>query len=80
MRPEDLLNDLRKQPFQPLRLTLTDGRTYDVHHPELALVGRSIVLIGLERPGDPDPVFDRHVTVSLRHILQVEPIATAAAS
>ena len=38
MRLEDVREFLRRRPFQPFRLTLTDGRTYDVMHPELAIV------------------------------------------
>jgi hypothetical protein len=79
MRPEDLLSHVRRRPFQPFRLTLTDGRTYEIHHPELAMVGRSSVIIGLARPDEPEPVFDRQVTVSLLHIMQIEPIVPAAA-
>ena len=80
MRPEDLLNFIRKQPFQPFRITLTDGRTYEVRHPELAMVGRSIVVVGLDPTDEPEPVFDRMVTVSLLHIMQIEPIVPAPAS
>jgi hypothetical protein len=65
MRPEDLREYLRRQPFQPFRLTLTDGRIYEVHHRELAMVGRSMVAIGLPRPDDPEPVYERLVTISL---------------
>jgi hypothetical protein len=78
MRPEDFRDSLRKQPFQPFRVTLTDGRTYEVHHPELAMVGRSVVILGLAGPHEPEPVFDRHVTVSLLHIMQIEPIVPAS--
>ena len=39
----------------------------------MAMVGRSIVPIGVPAPNDPGPVFDRLVTVSLLHIMQVEP-------
>jgi hypothetical protein len=46
MRSEDIHEYLKRQPFQPFRLTLTDGRTYDILHPELAMVGRSAVAIG----------------------------------
>jgi hypothetical protein len=74
MRPEDFRVHLRKQPFQPFRITLTDGRTYEVRHPELAMVGRSIVIIGLARPDEPQPVSDHQVTVSLLHIMQIEAI------
>jgi hypothetical protein len=73
MRPEDIREFLQHKPFQPFRLTLTDGRTYEIRHPELAMVGRSIVAIGVPRPNDPRPVFDRLVTVSLLHIMQIEP-------
>jgi hypothetical protein len=79
MRPDDLLNQLRKRPFQPFRLALTDGRSYEVPHPELAMIGRSTVIIGLARPGEAEPVFDRHVTVSLLHIMQIEPTIPAEA-
>jgi hypothetical protein len=82
MRPDDLQDYLHKRPFQPFRVTLTDGRTYEVHHPELAMVGRSTVAIGLPRASDPRPVpaFDHLVTVSLLHIMQIEPIVPAATS
>lgn len=80
MRPEDLLNHLRKRPFQPFRVTLTDGRTYDIPHPELAMVGRSSVAIGQMRAQEEEPIYDRMVTVSLLHIMQIEPIVTDEAS
>ncbi len=73
MRPDDIRDFLQKRPFQPFRLTLTDGRTYEVRHPELAMVGRSIVAIGVPAANDPRPVFDRLVTVSLLHVMQIEP-------
>lgn len=73
MRPEDIREFLLHKPFQPFRLTLTDGRTYEVRHPELAMVGRSSVAIGVPAENDPRPVFDRLVTVSLLHIMQIEP-------
>jgi hypothetical protein len=78
MRMEDVRELVRRQRFRPFRITLTDGRTYDVHHPELAMVGRGTVAIGLPRPGDPEPVDGRLVTVSLIHILQIDPIEEPA--
>jgi len=58
-------------------LPLSDGRTYEVHHPELAMIGRSTVAIGLPRPDDPEPVYDRLVTVSLLHVMQAEPVESS---
>jgi hypothetical protein len=74
MRPEDIREFLQRRPFQPFRMTLTDGRTYEVRHPELAMTGRSAVAIGLPAPNDAEPVYDRLVTVSLLHIMQIEPL------
>jgi len=39
-----------------------------------SMIGRSIVAIGVPAPDDPAPVFDRLVTVSLLHIMQMEPM------
>jgi hypothetical protein len=73
MRPEDIREFLQHKPFQPFRLTLTDGRAYEVRHPELAMVGHSAVAIGVPALDDPRPIYDRLVTVSLLHIGQIEP-------
>jgi len=75
MRPEDLRQFLRQQPFRPFRLTLTDGRTYDIRHPELVALGRSSLFIGFPRPDDAEPVYDHYVIVSLLHVMQAEPVA-----
>ena len=80
MRAPDVRHFVQEQPFQPFRITLTDGRTYDVMHPEFAVVGRSSVLIGLPRSGDAEPEYDRQVTVSLLHIMQIEAIPSAPIS
>jgi hypothetical protein len=80
MRPEDVCAFLRRQPFQPFRITLSDGRNYDVLHPEMAMVGRSTVAIGMPGPNRNDPIYDHLVTVSLLHVMQVEPLETMTAS
>jgi hypothetical protein len=80
MRSEDIREFLQKKPFQPFRVTLTDGRTYEVRHPELAMVGRSTIAIGLPAAGDTSPIYDRLVTVSLLHVMQIEPSEMQGAS
>lgn len=71
MRPEGLHQSLRREPF---RLTLTDGRTYDVRHPELVALGRSWLFIGFPSRDDPQPVYDDYVIVSLLHAMQAQPV------
>ena len=80
MRSDDLQDHLRRIPFQPLRLTLTDGTTYLVHHPEMVMVCRSSFVVGIPRTGDTRPIYDRTVTVSLLHLVQIEPLEPASSS
>jgi hypothetical protein len=76
MFAKDIYELVYRQPFRPFRITLTDGRTYDVRHPELAMVGRSTVAIGLPANGDEELIYDRLVTVDLLHIMQTEHVDT----
>ena len=47
MTPETLQGHLRRQPFQPFRMFLSDGSTHDVRHPEMALLTRREVVLAL---------------------------------
>jgi len=49
--PEELQAMLRAEPFQPLRVRLTDGTSYVITHPNLTLVTRLRLVIGLPEPG-----------------------------
>jgi hypothetical protein len=80
MRPDDLLQLLREKPFQPFRIWLTDGTSFEIRHPELAAVGRSKVFIGRPSAGEALPVFDDWVFVALLHINRIEPLAAAPTS
>jgi hypothetical protein len=71
MRPDELMQLIRKQPFMPLRIHLTDGRKYDIGHPDQIIVLKGRVDVGVE----PDPtsgVVDRVEHCSLLHVVRVE--------
>lgn len=72
MRSDDLLRLLRQQPFQPLRIYLSSGITHEIHHPELALVGRSTLQLEMIAPGAAVALVAPVFIVSLVHIVQVE--------
>ncbi len=72
MRPADILEYVRRSPFKPFQITLTDGRTYEIHHPELAMVGRSTVAIGIPADNEAELIYERLVTVDLLHIMEAE--------
>ena len=71
--PEELLRLLRKRPFEPFRVLLSDGRAFDIRYPELNLVGTTFFDIGIPMRGQEDPFGDYAVTVPLEMITQVEP-------
>jgi len=48
MNVTEILSHLRREPFAPIRVCLSDGSSYDVRHPEMALVTRRTVAIALE--------------------------------
>jgi hypothetical protein len=78
MRPEDLLQIVRKQPFQPFRIHLSNGDILQVRHPELVQVGRSTALIFHPAHDQPPGVFERYDTIALVHINRIELISPPA--
>lgn len=79
MSPEELNSALRRRPFVPIRIHVTDGVHYDIRVPHMVMIGRTILFIGLRRDVD-SPFFDEPVWVALRHVTRVEPIIEAPAA
>ncbi len=79
MTAQEIATALRRLPFVPFRMTLTEGSTYEIRHPELCMVGRRSAIIGIITRDDPDRLFDRSVDVDLLHIVKLEPIETVPA-
>ena len=78
MAPHDIWKAVRRRPFVPFRLTLTEGSTYDIKHPEFCIVTMTSVFIGLLPTDDPDPLPQRSVEVDVAHVVKVEPIQVPA--
>lgn len=74
MRAEELMSLIRSKPFTPLRLYMTDGRQYEVYHPDQILVLRQRVDIGVGADAK-SGVADRVDHCSLLHIVRVEELA-----
>ena len=73
MPPQDLLDALRRRPFVPFRLDVSEGATYEIRHPEMMLVGLASVIIAI--PADPaSPYYHRTETVAARHIVRIVPL------
>jgi hypothetical protein len=77
MIPEELRDSARQKPFQPFRIVLTDGETYEIRHPDLLWVGQRTAYVGLT--GSPGQTFfERSVKIDLLHISRIEPIEGSA--
>jgi hypothetical protein len=72
--PEDLAAAIDRRPFVPFRLHLSDGTAYEVRHPEMIMLGRRSAVIGISEEINGRPMYDRHVTVALLHIVRLEPL------
>jgi hypothetical protein len=73
MPPDELLEAVRRRPFQPFRMCLTDGQAYEVYHPENCMPGRRVAIVGLT-PEPSQVLHERHVLVDLLHVVRLEPI------
>lgn len=68
---------LRQRPFQPFRVFVSDGRTYDVRNPRMNLLAESYINIGIPAPDLPEPICDHTEYVRLDQIVRIEPLPTA---
>lgn len=79
MSPADVFQALRKRPFEPFRIEVSDGTTYEIRHPELVMVGMGALSIGIPATGASLPVYERLETVSIRHVVKLVPLAPSVA-
>ena len=73
MTAEDLIELLEERPFVPLRIRRDDGRSYDVRHPEMAIVTPTLVAIGVSK-GNGSRLAERVTHCSIAHIVEAEPL------
>jgi hypothetical protein len=71
----DFRRALKQQPFRPFRIHLSNGRTHDVYHPELAIMGRTFVILGTPESELPDIAEDYSV-ITLTHVNELELLPT----
>jgi hypothetical protein len=65
MNAETIREYLRREPFEPFFIRMSNGETHEIRHPECALLMRTRVIVYY--PDD-----DRSVTCALVHINSVE--------
>jgi len=64
---------LRRRPFVPMRVHMSDGTWHDIKHPEMASVSKHAVVI-LIGPSYDEGIPDDYAWCSWLHVTQVEDI------
>jgi hypothetical protein len=76
---EDIQARLRQRPFQPLRIIVSEGPKYDIHHPDLVLIGRHDLMIG-SPSSEYQSIYDRVTRVALVHVVALEELPVSPTS
>jgi hypothetical protein len=63
---------LARRPFQPVRIVLSSGQAYEIRHPEVAVLTRTNLLVGVDVAQDGVPA--EFKILSLLHVTAIEPI------
>jgi hypothetical protein len=79
VRADDIQARLREKPFRPLRIIASEGLRYDVHHPDLVLVGQRDLIIGFPSQDNP-AIYDQVARVAIVHVVALEDLPATAAS
>ncbi len=84
MDGEDLRTLVRKRPFKPIEIGLSDGRGVLVRHPDQVVISRRNVIFGLAQvrrpqghfstPPNGDVVAKDWMMVDLIHVVSAEPV------
>ncbi len=71
MSHDELYAAARRQPFEPFRLSITTGVSYENRRPDLIMVGRRSAIVGVTN--DPEgAAYDRTIKVDLLHVVGIE--------
>jgi hypothetical protein len=62
---------LTQRPVRPFRLVMSSGQTYDVRHPEVAMLTRTDILAGIDETDEGVPAGFK--ICSLLHVTAIEP-------
>ena len=81
MQRDTLREWLKRRPFQPFRVYVTDGRTYDVRFPRMNQLAETFIKIGIPAPDIPSEIVCDHLEyVPLKEITHVEPLAAPSSA
>ncbi len=79
MRLEDIRRLTRTAPFEPFRVFLSNGQTFDIFHPDQIVASAGAAHISVPSEDGPAHVRDQVTIVSLYHIQKIEMLPTPTA-
>jgi hypothetical protein len=68
---------LSARPYQPFRIVTSSGESYEVRHPEMAIVTKTEIVVALP---DADGIPPRLQLVATLHVPALKPLNTAGAA
>ena len=68
---------LARRPFQPVKVVFSSGQSYEIRHPEMEMLTRTNLLVGVD-PGE-DGVPTEFKILALLHVTAIEPMTQRAA-
>ena len=72
---KEIYQRIKQRPFQPVRLKTSDGESYDVHHPDLAIIGQRDLIVGTASSKDPRH-YEQVSRIAILHITAMEDLPT----
>jgi hypothetical protein len=76
MAPHEILATVRRTPFEPFRLVLSDGAKHEIRHADQCMVMKRDVMIGLAAPGS--DFVEYTLKINCYNVRAVEPMAREA--
>lgn len=75
MAPREILDVVRRTPFEPFRLVLADGAKYDIHHADQCMVMKKSVMIG-EVSQDIGGFIEWTININCWNVIRIEKAET----
>ena len=72
MLADEFTSFVRRRPFRPYRIVMSDGQAYDIFHTDFALVLFDSVIVFSQKKDREQLDFERSTLVSLTHVVRIE--------
>ena len=80
MSADDIRVFSKRQPFEPFRVKVTGNAFYEVTHPDMIMVGDTAIAVLITQPDRPGGPASTIKTISLYHVIELEPLPVNAQS